>query len=175
MYIMIICHWAILHYKKCHSKQLQEGLMVFSDDSLHFLKIKKKFVEFTKINLVALTVDDSARNNSGWGLWRVHVIPNSNIVIRLAWSEMPVDVHVQLRPEWMFPFFQKKKISFSNMWAVYIHDIYLLNICIRKFFSFYPALKEIFNLWLCWLIWFAINCMTCVMIQHVYIYTVNSA
>ena len=32
----------------CHSKQLQEGLMVFSDDSLHFLKIKKKIVEFTK-------------------------------------------------------------------------------------------------------------------------------
>ena len=32
----------------CHSKQLQEGLMVFSDDFLHFLKIMKKFVEFTK-------------------------------------------------------------------------------------------------------------------------------
>ena len=32
----------------CHSKQLQEGLMVFSDDFLHFLKIKKKIVEFTK-------------------------------------------------------------------------------------------------------------------------------
>ena len=32
----------------CPSKQLQEGLMVFSDDFLHFLKIKKKFVEFTK-------------------------------------------------------------------------------------------------------------------------------
>ena len=32
----------------CHSKQLQEGLMVFFDDFLHFLKIKKKFVEFTK-------------------------------------------------------------------------------------------------------------------------------
>ena len=26
----------------CHSKQLQEGLMVFSDDFLHFLKTKKK-------------------------------------------------------------------------------------------------------------------------------------
>ena len=26
----------------CHSKQLQEGLMVFSDYFLHFLKIKKK-------------------------------------------------------------------------------------------------------------------------------------
>ena len=25
----------------CHSKQLQEGLMVFSDDFLHFLKIQK--------------------------------------------------------------------------------------------------------------------------------------
>ena len=32
----------------CHSKQLQEGRMVFSDDFLHFLKIKKKMVEFTK-------------------------------------------------------------------------------------------------------------------------------
>ena len=32
----------------CHSKQLQEGLMVFSDDFLHFLKIKKKKIEFTK-------------------------------------------------------------------------------------------------------------------------------
>ena len=32
----------------CHYKQLQEGLMVFSDDFLHFLKIKKTFVEFTK-------------------------------------------------------------------------------------------------------------------------------
>ena len=32
----------------CHSKQLQEGLMVFSNDSLHFLKIKKKIVEFTE-------------------------------------------------------------------------------------------------------------------------------
>ena len=31
-----------------HSNQLQEGLLVFSDDFLHFLKIKKKFVEFTK-------------------------------------------------------------------------------------------------------------------------------
>ena len=39
----------------CHSKQLQEGLMVFSDDFLHFLKIKKKKVEFTK-TLVALTI-----------------------------------------------------------------------------------------------------------------------
>ena len=29
-------------------KQLQEGLMVFSDDFLHFLKIKKNLVEFTK-------------------------------------------------------------------------------------------------------------------------------
>ena len=26
----------------CHSTQLQEDLMVFSDDFLHFLKIKKK-------------------------------------------------------------------------------------------------------------------------------------
>ena len=42
MYIMMICHWAILHYTICLSKQLQEGLMVFSDDFLHFLKIKKK-------------------------------------------------------------------------------------------------------------------------------------
>ena len=33
---------------QCHSQQLEEGLMVFSDDFLHFLKIKKKFVEFTK-------------------------------------------------------------------------------------------------------------------------------
>ena len=33
---------------QCHSTQLQEDLMVFSDDSLHFLKIKKKFLEFTK-------------------------------------------------------------------------------------------------------------------------------
>ena len=32
----------------CHSKQLQEGLIVFSDNILHFLKIKKKFVEFTQ-------------------------------------------------------------------------------------------------------------------------------
>ena len=31
-----------------HSKQLQEGLTVFSDDLMHFLKIKKKIVEFTK-------------------------------------------------------------------------------------------------------------------------------
>ena len=30
------------------SKQLQEGLIVFSDNILHFLKIKKKFAEFTK-------------------------------------------------------------------------------------------------------------------------------
>ena len=29
-------------------KQLKEGLMVFSDDFLHFLKIKTKFVELTK-------------------------------------------------------------------------------------------------------------------------------
>ena len=29
-------------------KQLQEGQMVFSNDSLHFLKIKNKSVEFTK-------------------------------------------------------------------------------------------------------------------------------
>ena len=38
----------------CHSKQLQEGLMVFSNDSLHFLKIKIFFFEFTKNYLVAL-------------------------------------------------------------------------------------------------------------------------
>ena len=38
----------MLHYTICHSKQLQEGLMVFSDDFLHFLKIKRKKVEFTK-------------------------------------------------------------------------------------------------------------------------------
>ena len=31
----------------CHSKQLQEGLNVFSDNILHFLKIKKKFVKST--------------------------------------------------------------------------------------------------------------------------------
>ena len=31
-----------------HSKQVQEGLTVFSDDFLHFLKIKKQFVKFTK-------------------------------------------------------------------------------------------------------------------------------
>ena len=30
----------------CHSKQLHECLVLFSDDFLHFLKIKKKFVEF---------------------------------------------------------------------------------------------------------------------------------
>ena len=46
-YIMIICHWAILHYNMS-LKKLQEGLMVFFNDSLHFLKIKKKIVEFTK-------------------------------------------------------------------------------------------------------------------------------
>ena len=45
---MIICHWAINYITIYHSKQLQEGLMVFSDDFLHFLKIKKRFVEFTK-------------------------------------------------------------------------------------------------------------------------------
>ena len=38
----------------CHSKQLQEDLMVFSNDSLHFLKINIKFVEFTPNYLVAL-------------------------------------------------------------------------------------------------------------------------
>ena len=32
----------------CQLKQLQEGLIVFSDNILHSLKIKKKFVEFTK-------------------------------------------------------------------------------------------------------------------------------
>ena len=41
MYIMIICHWAYC-ITVWHSKQLQEGLMVVSDDFLHFLKIKKK-------------------------------------------------------------------------------------------------------------------------------------
>ena len=34
----------------------RKGLMVFSDDFQHFLKIKKKFVEFTKDYLVALTI-----------------------------------------------------------------------------------------------------------------------
>ena len=39
---MIICHWAILHYNNMSFKTMQEGLMVFSEDFLHFLKIKKK-------------------------------------------------------------------------------------------------------------------------------------
>ena len=34
-----------LIYANCHSKQLQEGLIEFSDNKLHFLK---KFFEFTK-------------------------------------------------------------------------------------------------------------------------------
>ena len=37
-----------IHVHVRHSQQLQEGLMVFSDDFLHFLKVKKKMVEFTK-------------------------------------------------------------------------------------------------------------------------------
>ena len=32
----------------CHSNQLQEGLMVFSDEFLHFLQIVENIVEFTK-------------------------------------------------------------------------------------------------------------------------------
>ena len=46
MYIMIICHWAILplSFKTIAGR----SLMVFSDDFLHFLKTKKTFVEFTK-------------------------------------------------------------------------------------------------------------------------------
>ena len=39
---------AILHYNMSSQTILQEGLMVFSDDFLHFLKITKKIVEFTK-------------------------------------------------------------------------------------------------------------------------------
>ena len=38
----------------CHSKQLQEGLMVFSDDFLHFLKIKKNNCRIHQNYLVAL-------------------------------------------------------------------------------------------------------------------------
>ena len=38
----------IIALKLCHVKQLQEGLMVLSDDMLLFLKFKKKFVKFTK-------------------------------------------------------------------------------------------------------------------------------
>ena len=38
----------------CHSTQLHEGLMVFSDDFLHFLKIKKKNCRIHKNCLVAL-------------------------------------------------------------------------------------------------------------------------
>ena len=47
----------------CHSKQFQEGLMVFSDDFLHFLKIKKKIVEFTKTILWL----------ENWVLWRAKI------------------------------------------------------------------------------------------------------
>ena len=38
----------------CHSKQLQEGLMVFSNDYLQFLKIKKKICRIHQNYLVAL-------------------------------------------------------------------------------------------------------------------------
>ena len=34
----------------CHSKQLHECLVVFSDDFLHFLKIKKECVETSAMN-----------------------------------------------------------------------------------------------------------------------------
>ena len=48
MYMVIICHWALfIALKYVMVKQLQEGLMVLSDDMLHFLKIKEKLVEFT--------------------------------------------------------------------------------------------------------------------------------
>ena len=38
----------------CHCKQLQEGLMVFSDDFLHFLQIKIFFFRIHQNYLVAL-------------------------------------------------------------------------------------------------------------------------
>ena len=40
----------------CHSKQLQEGLMVFSNDSLHFLKIKNFFFLNHQNYLMALVL-----------------------------------------------------------------------------------------------------------------------
>ena len=55
MYIMIICHWAILHYNMSFTiPKLEEGLMVISDDFLHFLKIKKKNGWIHQKYLVAL-------------------------------------------------------------------------------------------------------------------------
>ena len=51
-----LCNIAI---RICHSKQLHECLVVFSDDFLHFLKIKKKFVEFTKTILWLASKNDT--------------------------------------------------------------------------------------------------------------------
>ena len=55
MYIMIICHWAILHYNNV-IQNLQEGLMVFFDDFLYFLKIKIFFPSIDQNYLVALNL-----------------------------------------------------------------------------------------------------------------------
>ena len=49
VHVMIICHWQYC-ITICHSKQLQEGLMVFSDDFLLFLKIKKKKLNSSKLS-----------------------------------------------------------------------------------------------------------------------------
>ena len=49
----------ILHYNICHSKKMQEGLMVFSNDFLHFLKIKKFICRIHQNYLVALILSPS--------------------------------------------------------------------------------------------------------------------
>ena len=49
----------------CHSKQLQEGLMVFSNDFLHFLKIKIFFLRIHQNYIVALRLHIYTMFNGG--------------------------------------------------------------------------------------------------------------
>ena len=49
--------------------------MVFSDDFLHFLKIKKKIVEFHQNYLVALTSKCNICNSGG--VWKLAVPPST--------------------------------------------------------------------------------------------------
>ena len=58
MYIMIICHWAILHYNMSFKTIAgrSDGVFLFCDDFLHFLEIKKKLLNSPKYLLVTSTI-----------------------------------------------------------------------------------------------------------------------
>ena len=88
----------------CHSKQFQEGLMVFSADFLCFLKIRKNVVEFTKTYLVAL----KGKFSSGTEFYIIFKPPGNCMIFQIKYNFVILELIGQ-------PYFYLKQNNSKNV------------------------------------------------------------